>query len=62
MIKAIIDFILSLFKKKPENVFEKPIEEVKDDIREIEKKEELLKEEGVEDKTLEEELEYWKNK
>lgn len=62
VIRAIVDFIISLFSKKPDTVFEQPIKDVKNDIKDIEKKEKVLEESGVKDLTLEEELDYWKKK
>ena len=41
--------------------YDDSIDSVREDLEELREKENKLKEDGVEDKTAEEELDYWKN-
>jgi len=62
-------FLLFLFNKKPKitdvtekvKELDKKEEVVKSELKDIEKKQEILKKEGVKEMTPEEEIEYWKN-
>jgi len=69
LIATLIGAVYYLLPKKSDKIdpeFDDVINDhkktIEDDLEELKKKQEYVEKNGLEDKSLEEELEYWKNK